>query len=108
MAVYLIADVTVTDEAWIADYATNVHDIAHKHGGKYLSRSANISTVEGEPCKADMIALVEFPDMAALHAFINDPEYKAFRESRIKGSISNLHVIDDSDAAKTIPYLPKG
>ena len=39
MAVYLIADVTVTDEAWIADYATNVHDIAHKHGGKYLSLS---------------------------------------------------------------------
>ena len=108
MAVYLIADVTVTDEAWIADYAINVHDIAHKHGGKYLSRSANISTVEGEPCKADMIALVEFPDMAGLHAFINDPEYKAFRESRIKGSISNLHVIDDSDAANTIPYLPKG
>ena len=57
MAVYLIADVTVTDEAWIAEYATNVHDIAHKHGGKYLSRSANISTVEGEPCKADMVTL---------------------------------------------------
>ncbi|WP_438951803.1 DUF1330 domain-containing protein [Porticoccus sp.] len=108
MAVYLIADVTVTDEAWIPNYATSVHDIVHKHGGKYLSRSANISTVEGTPCNADMIALVEFPDMTNLQAFINDPEYRAFRESRIKGSISNLHVIDDTDAAKTIPYLPKG
>ena len=40
--------------------------------------------------------------------FINDPEYAAFRESRVKGSISNLHVIDDTDAAGTIPYLGKG
>ena len=108
MSVYLIGEVTITDESWIPGYATNVHDIAHKHGGKYLSRSANITTVEGEPCKANMIALVEFPDMEALQAFINDPEYAAFRESRVKGSISNLHVIDDTDAAGTIPYLGKG
>ena len=39
MPVYLIADVKVTDDTWIPDYAANVHDIVHKHGGKYLSRS---------------------------------------------------------------------
>ncbi len=33
MAVYLIADIKVTDDAWIPDYATNVHDIVNKHGG---------------------------------------------------------------------------
>ena len=49
MPVYLIADVKVTDESWIPDYAANVHDIVHKHGGKYLSRSANITNMEGEP-----------------------------------------------------------
>lgn len=107
MAVYLIGEVTITDESWIPSYATNVHDIAHKHGGKYLSRSGNITTVEGEPCEANMIALVEFPTMEALQAFLDDPEYAEFRQSRMKGSISNLHVIDDTDAAGTIPYLPK-
>lgn len=108
MAVYLIGDVTVTDPSWVSGYATNVHDIVHKHGGKYLSRSANITTFEGEPCKADMIALVEFPSMAAAQAFLDDPEYGEFRRSRMKGSISNVHVIDDADAAGTIPYLPQG
>jgi len=108
MAVYLIGEVTITDESWIPNYATNVHDIAHKHGGKYLSRSSNIKTVEGEECNANMIALVEFPTMEALEGFLNDPEYAEFRQSRIKGSISNLHVIDDSDAAGSIPYLKKG
>ncbi len=108
MAVYLIGEVTITDESWIPNYATNVHDIAHKHGGKYLSRSSNIKTVEGKECTANMIALVEFPTMEALEGFLNDPEYAEFRQSRIKGSISNLHVIDDSDAAGSIPYLKKG
>ena len=49
MSVYLIADVKVTDDSWIPDYAANVHDIVRKHGGKYLSRSANITNIEGEP-----------------------------------------------------------
>ena len=47
MTVCVIADVKVTDESWLPDYAANVHEIVHKHDGKYLSRSANITTVEG-------------------------------------------------------------
>ena len=47
MTVYVIADIKVTDDSWVPDYAANVHEIVHKHGGKYLSRSANIKTVEG-------------------------------------------------------------
>ena len=42
MPVFLIADVKVTDDAWIPDYAAKVHNIVAKHGGKYLSRSGNI------------------------------------------------------------------
>ena len=72
MTVYLIADVTVTDDSWIPDYAANVHDIVAKHGGKYLSRSANIDTIEGEPIGSTVIALIEFPNREALDAFAND------------------------------------
>jgi uncharacterized protein (DUF1330 family) len=46
--VYLIAIIEVTNDEWIPDYAGNVHDIVHKHGGKYLSRSGNITTVKGK------------------------------------------------------------
>lgn len=105
MAVYLIGEVKITDEAWVSGYATNVHDIVHKHGGKYLSRSGNITHVEGEPSDASLIALVEFPTMDDAQAFINDPDYEEFRQSRMRGSISTVHIIDDSDAAGTIPYL---
>jgi uncharacterized protein (DUF1330 family) len=107
MSVFLIADVTVTDDAWIPDYAAKVHDIVDKHGGKYLARSANITTIEGEGLDSTLIALLEFPSMEAVQSFANDPAYAEFREARRAGSISRFHVIDDTDVAGTIPYLPK-
>lgn len=38
MTVYLIAEIKVTDDNWVPDYAAKVHPIAEKHGGKYLSK----------------------------------------------------------------------
>jgi uncharacterized protein (DUF1330 family) len=108
MTVYFIADIKVTDEAWIPDYAANVHDIVHNHGGKYLSRSSNITTIEGEGLGTTLVALVEFPSMDAVEAFVNDPAYAKYRKARQDGSISRLHIIDDTDVAGKIPYLPKG
>jgi len=105
MAAYLIGSVSITDESWVSGYAISVHDIVHKHGGKYLSRSGNITQTEGEPNDISLIAVVEFPDIDAAKAFINDPDYKDFRKSRMQGSISNVYIIDDTDAAGTIPYL---
>ena len=105
MSVFLIADVTVTNDAWIPDYAANVHEIVHKHGGKYLSRSGNITTIEGEGLDSTLIALLEFPSLEAAQSFSNDPAYAEYGEARRAGSISRFHIIDDTDIAGTIPYL---
>src|SRR5262245_11025756 len=61
MTVYLIADVKVTDDKWVPSYAAAVHDIVHKHGGKYLSRSGNVKTLEGKPLDTTLISLLQFP-----------------------------------------------
>lgn len=106
MSVYLIADVKVTDDAWIPEYASKVHDIVAKHGGKYLSRSGNIDTIEGQGLDTTLIALFHFPSREALDAFVNDPEYAPFAKARQEGSVSRFHVIDDTDLAGAIPYLP--
>ena len=106
--VYVIADIQVTDDSWVPDYATNVHDIVHKHGGKYLSRSGNITNVEGESPESTLIALIEFPTMEAVQAFASSPEYAPYGEARQAGSVSRFRVIDDTDLAGAIPYLPKG
>ena len=108
MAAYLIADVTVTDDSWVPEYAAQVHQIAARHGGRYLSRSGNIDTLEGNPLGSTLVALIEFPSKEAARAFADDPDYARFAAARKAGSVSNFHLIDDTDLAGAIPYLPKG
>jgi len=108
MTVYLIAQVKVIDDAWVPAYAASVHDIVHKHGGKYLSRSGNLRTLEGEPLDTTLIALLQFPSEQAAEAFVKDPEYAAHAAARQDGGQSRFVLIDDTDLAGTIPYLPKG
>ena len=82
--------------------------MVHKHGGKYLARSGNVKTLEGEPLDTTLIALLEFPDAAAVEAFANDPDYAPHAQARQAGSESRFQLIDDTDLAGTIPYLNKG
>ncbi len=105
MAHYLIAQVKVNDDSWIPDYAASVHDIVHRHGGKYLSRSGNIETLEGDESTANLVAVIEFPTGDALHAFVSDPDYAPYASARQAGTDSHFIAIDATDAAGTIPYL---
>lgn len=107
MTVFLIAEVKVTDDAWIPEYAAAVHDIAARHQGRYLSRSARIENLEGEPTDVTLIALIQFPTREDALGFANSPEYAPFAKARQDGSVSHFRLIDDSDVAGTIPYLPK-
>lgn len=108
MPAYLLAEIEITDDSWIPDYAAKVHDIVHKHDGKYLSRSANIEVLEGDPPATNVIAILEFPTMEKLKGFVNDPDYAPFGQARGKGSVSRFRAIDDTDATGAIPYLAKG
>ena len=99
---FLIADDKLTDDA------AAVHDLAAKHGGKYLARSGNIETIEGAGLDTTLIALIQFPDWASLDAFVADPDDAPFAKARQDGSVSRLHVVDDTDLAGANPYLPKG
>jgi uncharacterized protein (DUF1330 family) len=108
MTAYVIADIKITDDKWVPSYAASVHDLVHKHGGRYLSRSANVKTLEGNPRDTTLIAIIAFPTPAAAQAFVGDPQYAPFVAARRNGSISEFQLIDDTDVAGTIPYLAKG
>lgn len=108
MSVFLVADIKVTDDAWLPDYAREVHHLVERHGGRYLSRSGNITTLEGREKDSTLIAILEFPSKGALERFVNDPEYAPYGKARQAGSVSNLHMIDDTDIAGAIPYLSAG
>lgn len=101
----MIAQVKVNDDSWIPDYAAKVHDIVHKHDGKYLARSGRISAIEGSPPDVNLVAVIEFPSEEAMNSFVNDPDYAPFAASRQAGTDSVMFSVDDKDAAGTIPYL---
>jgi len=105
VAHYLIAQVKVNDDSWIPDYAAKVHDIVHKHDGKYLTRTGNITALEGSAPNADLVAIIEFPTEDALKAFVNDPEYAPYAAARQAATDSNFYSLDSTDSAGTIPYL---
>jgi uncharacterized protein (DUF1330 family) len=107
MTFYVIADIKVTDDRWVPGYAASVHDLVHKHGGKYLARSGNVQTLEGRPLDTTLIALLEFPSADAVKAFASDPQYAPFAKARQQGSDSRFQLIDNTDLAGTISYLPK-
>jgi len=108
MSVYLIADIKVTNDSWVSEYAAHVHKLVEKHGGRYLSRSGNIEVLEGNTSDSTLIAILEFPDRAALDGFASDPEYAPHGKARQGGSVSNFCVVDDTDIVGTIPYLKAG
>ncbi len=108
MSVYLIADITVTNGGWVPEYASNVHHLVARHGGTYLSRSGNITTLEGPQNDSTLIAILKFPSKAALESFATDPEYAPYGKARQAGSISRFTMIDDTDIAGAIAYLPTG
>ena len=107
MTAYVIADIKITDDKWVPAYAKSVHDLVHRHGGKYLSRSGNVKTLEGKPLDTTLIALMSFPSAQAAEAFVSDSEYAPFAAARRAGSESRFQLIDDTDLAGTIPYLAK-
>lgn len=108
MSVFLIAEIKVTEDQWIPEYAANVHNIVERHGGKYLSRSGNITTLEGPKKDSTLVAILQFPTKESLDNFTNDPEYQPYGASRKAGSISHFYMIDDTDITGAIPYLTAG
>ena len=82
MAVYMIAQVKVTDDAWLPEYAAQVHNIVHRHGGEYLARSANIVTLEGDAPDATVIGILKFPTLAAAESFVGRSRLRAVRQSQ--------------------------
>ena len=107
MTVFVIADVKVTDNSWVPNYAANVATLCISMAVS-IWREVVTKTVEGEGLDTTLIALIQFPSMEAVQAFAGDPDYAPYAEARQNGSVSRLHVICNTDLAGMIDYLPKG
>jgi uncharacterized protein (DUF1330 family) len=98
MAAYLIAEHKITDAAQFEEYRATVAPMIAKHGGRYLTKGGSHKVLENGHWLPDRVVIIEFPDMAALNAWYNSPEYQPLIALR-QGSTSDLDMLITLDGA---------
>ena len=90
MAVYVIVNINIRDLAAYDAYKTGVPSMVRKHGGEYLARGGATEVLEGD-WTPSRIALLKFPDLAAVKAFLGDPEYQPLKA--LRHSIAHTQIV---------------
>lgn len=93
MAAYLIANLTVHDAAGFAEYGAQVAPMITARGGRYLVRGGAVTAAEGD-MGLGRVVIVEYPDMAALRAFYDSPEYAPLMALRLSASTGTVAFIE--------------
>ena len=91
MAVYVIADIEITDAVGFEAYRVGVSPTIAAHGGRYLARGGDTELLEGGWLPKRCVIL-EFPDMVHFRAWWASPEYQPLRELRERSTHSKLIV----------------
>jgi uncharacterized protein (DUF1330 family) len=98
---YTVAELEVTDPAWVRDYARDVTAMVQARGGRYLARTGRCESFEGERTPPQVMLLIEWPSREAAQEFYDSDEYRPYREARRQGSRGAfLLVAGEDDAAR--------
>ncbi|HYH78567.1 MAG TPA: DUF1330 domain-containing protein [Longimicrobium sp.] len=97
MKYYVVAEMEVTDRAWVAAYVENVTRLVEQHGGRYLARTPEVEKLEGERAAPQLTLLIEWPSRDAAMAFYDSDDYRPYRESRIAGTRTELALVAGED-----------
>jgi len=89
---YMIANYTIKDQAGYDRYMQAAGPLAPKFGGRIIVFNLNATAVEGEPKM--VMAIAEFPSVAAAQRFYNSPEYTAARKFRVASTEGSVIITE--------------
>lgn len=95
MKAYAILDMDIHDPETYSKYPPLVWPLIEKNGGKITHRISGFELVEGDWCPNRML-IVEFPDKAAVKAFLDYPDYQPIKDIRFR-SATSLMVVGNSE-----------
>jgi len=99
MPAYLIADETITDSETFDEYKRKVLPMIEKFGGRFLSRGGALEVLEsGKDWTPGRMVIIEFPNMAALKRWYENPDYAPLRDIRLRSAASTLVALDSGPA----------
>jgi uncharacterized protein (DUF1330 family) len=93
MSAYVIAEVTVRDEATYARYREMAPPSIYTYGGKYIARGGTTETLTGT-WRPTRLVILEFPTMERARAWWNSPEYAAAKSLREASADADIIVTD--------------
>jgi uncharacterized protein (DUF1330 family) len=101
MAVYVIIDISIREQAAKADYAQyveKVRPIVERYGGRYLARGGTVTPIAGD-WKPERIILIEFPSSDHVTQWWNSPEYKAIAGLRDQSTRARAIIVEGIEKA---------
>jgi uncharacterized protein (DUF1330 family) len=97
MRYFAVAEIDITDPAWIPGYVEHTTRLVERYGGRYLARTANFEKIEGERPLPQIYMIIEWPSKEAAERFYASEEYKPFLASRLAGSNGEFVLIAGED-----------
>ncbi len=97
MKYYAVADLDVTDRAWVREYVNEVTPMVEARGGRYLARTAQIEQIEGDGTPPQIAMIIEWPSKEAAEAFYASEQYRPYREARRQGARNAFLLIAGED-----------
>lgn len=93
MAAYVVfIRESISDPAEFAAYRKKAGAARADHPLKRLAFDGRLEVLEGDPI--DGMVILEFPDMAAAHAWYDSPAYQEAKAHRLKGSSHRIFLVE--------------
>jgi uncharacterized protein (DUF1330 family) len=97
MPVYLIIDIAVIDPDVYGEFVARVPAVVEQYGGRYLARSAEVSTMVGD-WRPEWIVLIEFESVEQVQELFASPEYQALVPLREQSATTRAIIVEGFQA----------
>jgi uncharacterized protein (DUF1330 family) len=89
----MIVEINVEDEKLYAEYVARVPAVVEKHGGRYLVRGGNVTSLSGN-WNPERVVVIEFETAAQVQQCFSSSEYLALSPLREQSASSRAIVVD--------------
>ncbi len=95
---YVVIDTEVVDQGAYSEFVERVPAVLAAHGGRFLVRSSDAETIEGDWAPTRLVIL-EFGSLGAARGFVDAAYHGALGEVRRRATTSRIVVVEGTDAA---------
>jgi uncharacterized protein (DUF1330 family) len=90
---YLIGEVEITDPGKLQNYAEKVEGTLAPFNHRYIVRTSNIQTLEGDVPRS-RIVIIAFDSVEKAHEWYDSPAYAAIRTIRQSAAKSRVFIVE--------------